>query len=117
MKRVHDETYNDYQIVIDAKYISDYYDWDEKYTNAVRFEYYVATPWKTDMYIESCQMATVVEKKPKRILFWKIQPKTTFEEDVREQLNWLIEDIKSIIDKRIYEKKMTDGLLDSLKVK
>jgi hypothetical protein len=115
MKLIHEEIYEGYSIKINARYLVDYYDWDEGYTNAVRLYYYVRTPLNSDMYIDGFEYRTIGEKKPYKILFWKVYPKTTFEEDVRNRLNELIEYIKSKIEKRLLEKKMTDGLLDSLK--
>lgn len=115
MKSIYDEAYQEYKIKIEAKYITDHFDWDEKYTNAVKLYYTVTTPWNTELIIDDYQWETFAEKKPKRFLFWKFHPKLTFEESVRNGLNELIEYVKDEIDKRVYENKMTDGLLDSLR--
>jgi hypothetical protein len=115
MKLLHSERYKGFDIEIYAKYIEEYYDWNEHWTNAVRLEYTVFSKEGHPVYIERFQHTVVPKKKPWKLLFWKIKPKTTFEDDVKEELNDTIEFIKKKIDIKFHEKEMTDGLLDSLK--
>lgn len=115
MKQIHNEIYKGNEIIIHAKYMEKYYDWNEHWTNAVRMDYVVFSPDGKPVSIENYQYTIVPKKKPYNILFWKVKPKITFEEDVKEELNCLIEFIKNAIDRKIREKEMTEGLLDSLK--
>lgn len=115
MKTLHNEIYKGFIINICGRYIKDYYDWDEGITNAVRLYYNVTTPDGDNFEIDDYQYYTVAQKKPTRFLFWTFKPKLTFEEQVKEDLNYVIEIIKNDIDKKLYEEEMTRGLLESLR--
>lgn len=112
---VYDEEYKSYRVVIHSKFIKDYYDFYEKLTNAVRLDYEVYDPTGNFLELERYQFTVIPQQKAKRFLFWEFQPKTTFKEDVEDELKALIEFIKGKIDKRLFEKEVTEGLMDSLK--
>jgi hypothetical protein len=115
MKLLHEENYKGFIINIHGRYIEDYYDWTEKDTHAVKLEYLTTTVDNKNFYINGFQYKYVVEKKPYKFLFRTFYPKTTFEEDVREEINYLTEYIKDKIDVYLYEQEMTNGLLESLR--
>jgi hypothetical protein len=115
MKLLHNEVYKDITFQIHGKYIKDHFDWEEGFTNAVELNYKVTNLDGKDLYIERFQFAIVPEKKPRRYFFKTYYPKTTFEEDVREKINKLINYIKGKIDDYLFKKEMTDGLLESLR--
>jgi hypothetical protein len=115
MKLLKVDTYKGYSLSINGEFKQGYYIWGEGNRDIVRLEYKVTNPEGNNFYIESHQFSIVPEKKPKKFLFWTIQPKATFEEDVNEELESMIEFVHSKIDKYLYEKEMTDGLLESLR--
>lgn len=114
-KQIHSEMYKGYEILINAKFESKNYDWRQnKETDSVTFYYHVFDGDGQSIYIEYSQIETVYKEQPSRFLFWTFNPKHSFKEKTEKELEYLITYIKNVIDRKIYDREMTEGLLDSL---
>ena len=114
-KVLYDEKYRGYSITIDGKYKSNDYCWEHGDTESVMLSYSVFDTMGMPVYIERFQWEMVYKQKPKRFLFWIIKPKLTFEEQVKEELDYAIQYIHNTIDRKIHDQEITDGLIESLR--
>ncbi|PKR83517.1 hypothetical protein [Heyndrickxia camelliae] len=106
MKTIKEFEYNGYQVVIKANF-----SWNGWHAvNCVDFTTFILKDEKVlKEYVDSAY-----EDKPYRILFWTVKPKRNLRELAEIVLNDSINYAKKWINRRSYESKMTNGLLESL---
>jgi hypothetical protein len=117
-KNIHTENYKGFDIIINGEFKHNVYDFVNGYTDAVYLYYYVYDDKSIELLLKDNiyhQAKVVYKDLPTKFLFWTFYPKETFEQKVKREIDDLIHYIKSEIDQHLYEKEITDGLLDSLK--
>lgn len=78
--------------------------------HCVRYKYTISK----DDHIIFKDSEVVVPEKPMKILFWTISKGITLKQAAEDELNDIVNYSKRYIDNLLYEKEMTDGLMDSL---